>query len=338
MTLAPNARLKWGLIGASTIADEFMIDAIRQTGSDVAAVFSRSQSRADELAERHDIPAAVSSLGQLLDNSEVQAVYVSSTNDLHAPQVIAAAQAGKHVLCEKPLAADSESARAMVDACTASQVHLATNFMCREQAVIKTMRDLIADGTCGTVRFARVLHAVWLPDTLRTWRIDGSDGGGVTLDLTVHDVDTLRFVLGDEISAVCSIAVAEPGASIETASGTLLQTHGGVVAVLQDGFNIAHPSNVLEVHGTRASLVATGAMGQRAGGKLELRDGAGVQPVSVEAGADPYRGVVDTFTRAVTDGQGQPSSTGIDGLIALEVALAALASAATGGERINLNA
>src|SRR5512146_1739941 len=95
-------RLGWGLVGASTIAHEWVIDAIRAVpGNEVVAVFSTDPERGARYAADHGIPAFHRSLPALLGDARVQAVYVSTTNELHAPQTLGAAAAGKHVLCEK---------------------------------------------------------------------------------------------------------------------------------------------------------------------------------------------------------------------------------------------
>src|SRR2546425_13210238 len=117
MLLAPNTtategdthmatettKLGWGLIGASTIAREWMIDAIRaQPGNEVVAVLSTDAKRGPAYAAEQHVAVSVTSLDDLLAKPSVGAVYISTTNELHAPQAIAAARAGKHVLCEKP--------------------------------------------------------------------------------------------------------------------------------------------------------------------------------------------------------------------------------------------
>ncbi|TIX95131.1 MAG: Gfo/Idh/MocA family oxidoreductase, partial [Mesorhizobium sp.] len=111
--------VKWGLIGASTIARQFVINAIRaQQNSEIAAVMSSSPERATAYAKENGIPLAVSTLDELL-GSDIDAVYISTTNELHLEQALAAIRAGKHVLCEKPLALTSADARTMVAAAKA---------------------------------------------------------------------------------------------------------------------------------------------------------------------------------------------------------------------------
>ena len=127
------------------------------------------------------------------------AVYISTTNELHRDQAIAAVKAGKHVLCEKPLALSLEDAHAMVRAARDAGVVMATNHHLRDAATHRAMRDAIAAGESASPCSARVFHAVYLPPHLQGWRLDRPEaGGGVILDITVHDADTLRFVLGDD--------------------------------------------------------------------------------------------------------------------------------------------
>jgi len=195
-------KLGWGLVGASTIAREWMIGAIRaQPGNEVVAVMSRDAQRGAAFAAQQGIAKAWTSIDDLLADAAVDAVYISTTNELHAPQAIAAAAVGKHVLCEKPLAMNMAGAQAIVEACRKAGVVLGTNRHLRNAASHQAIRQLVRDGAVGTPLFARVFHAVRLPEHLQGWRIrKPGAGGGVVLDITVHDVDTLRFILDAEPS------------------------------------------------------------------------------------------------------------------------------------------
>lgn len=187
---------RWGLIGASTIAREWMIGAIRATGGDVVSVMSSSAERGRKYADDHGIAKAVTSLDDLVNDPAIDAVYISTTNELHRDQALAAAKAGKHILCEKPLAMSLDDARAMVQAAEDAGVVLATNHHLRNAATHRAMREAIKAGRIGTPLAARVFHAVYLPPHLQGWRLEKPEaGGGVILDITVHDADTLRFVL-----------------------------------------------------------------------------------------------------------------------------------------------
>jgi 1,5-anhydro-D-fructose reductase (1,5-anhydro-D-mannitol-forming) len=194
-----KSKFGWGLIGASTIAKEWVIGAIRaQTGAEVVAVMSSSAARAKDYAKANAIPQAYDNLAALLGDPAIDAVYISTTNELHKEQTLAAAAAGKHVLCEKPLALSLADARDMVEACRKAGVVMGTNHHLRNAASHRAIHAAIKAGRIGLPLSARVFHAVHLPPHLQGWRITRPDaGGGVILDITVHDVDTLRFILDD---------------------------------------------------------------------------------------------------------------------------------------------
>jgi 1,5-anhydro-D-fructose reductase (1,5-anhydro-D-mannitol-forming) len=245
---------RWGLIGASTIAHEWMIDAIRATGGKVVSVMSSNAERGAKYSADHSIPKSVTSLDALVGDPEIDAVYISTTNELHLSQAMAAARSGKHILCEKPLALSLSDAHAMVRAARESGVVMGTNHHLRNAASHRAMRDAIASGRIGTPLSARVFHAVYLPPHLQGWRLDRPDaGGGVILDITVHDADTLRFVLGDDPLEV--VAMSQRGGmgkeGLEDAVMGVLRFKSGVIAQFHDGFTTKYAETGFEIHGPR---------------------------------------------------------------------------------------
>jgi 1,5-anhydro-D-fructose reductase (1,5-anhydro-D-mannitol-forming) len=317
--------LGWGLVGASTIAHEWVIDAIRAVpGNEVVAVFSTDPDRGRRYAADHRIPAAHTSLASLLADARVGAIYLSTTNDLHHAQAIAAAGAGKHVL-------SVAQAREMVEACAAAAVVLGTNHHLREAASHRKIRELVAAGALGEVRFAKVFHAGLLPAHLQGWRLrDPRTGPGAILDLTVHDVDTLRHILGAEPIEVVSMVQRAGMASgdIEDGAMTTIRFEGGVVAQTHDAFTVPFARTGIEVHGSAGSIYAGDVMTQRPIGEVVLRTAKGEERVALEP-EKMYVRTIRAFAAAVR-GEGQPSCTGQDGLRSLATALAALESARTG--------
>ena len=322
----------WGLIGASTIAAEHMIHAIRaQAGHEVVAVASTSTERGHAYADKHGIAAAYGSVAALLADPAVHAVYISTTNELHHDQVLAAAAAGKHVLCEKPLALNLEDAVAMVQACRNAGVVMATNHHLRNAATHRKIRDLIREGAIGKPLFARVFHAVHLPPHLQGWRLDKPQaGGGVILDITVHDADTLRFVLDAEpveaVGMTQSATMAREG--LEDGVMAVLRFDNGVLAQLHDAFTVKHAGTGIEIHGERGSVVGRNVMTQQPVGEVVLRNEAGEQLVRVEHG-NLYTRSVAAFCAAMR-GEGVPAATAEDGVRSLATALAVLDACRTG--------
>jgi 1,5-anhydro-D-fructose reductase (1,5-anhydro-D-mannitol-forming) len=325
----------WGLIGASTIARQYMVDAIRaQKGNFVQAIVSSQQKRADKFAADCAVPAAYDSIAELLADPKVQAVYISTTNELHHDQVIAAAAAGKHVLCEKPLALNTNDAIEMVRACQKAGVVMATNHHLRNAATHRKMRELIQGGAIGKPLFARVFHAVYLPPHLQGWRLDKPQaGGGVILDITVHDIDTLRFTLGSELVEVVGMSqcasMAKEG--LEDGVMAVMRFENGVMAQIHDAFTVRHGGHGIEYHGEAGSLIGRNVMSQQPVGEVLLRNSEGEQQIAVEHEGLYFRGV-EAFCAAV-QGKGQPSATAEDGVRSLAGALAVVDACKTGGRQ-----
>jgi 1,5-anhydro-D-fructose reductase (1,5-anhydro-D-mannitol-forming) len=325
--------LRWGLVGASTIAAEHMIGAMRDNGGEIIAVMSANRDRAKAYAAEHAIARATDDLVALVGDPAIDAVYISTTNELHRDQVFAAAKSGKHVLCEKPLALTLADAKAMVAACRERGVVMGTNHHLRNAATHRAMREAIKQGRIGKPLFARVFHAVYLPPNLQGWRIDKPQaGGGVTLDITVHDADTLRFVLDDEPVAVSAMN-ANGGlgrAGLEDGVMGVARFSSGLLAQFHDAFTARYATTGFEVHGEAGSLIGRDCMTQAAKGDVLLRDAKGEAPLAV-AHENLYARSVRLFQEAVA-GRGAPAATGEDGVRSLAFALATREAARTGRE------
>jgi 1,5-anhydro-D-fructose reductase (1,5-anhydro-D-mannitol-forming) len=323
--------LRWGLVGASTIAAEHMIDAFRANGGDAVAVMSSNADRAAQYAAKHNITKSTTDLNALVEDKDIDAVYVSTTNELHREQVFAAAAAGKHVLCEKPLALTLPDARAMVVECSKRGVVMGTNHHLRNAATHRAMRDAIKAGRIGKPLFARVFHAVYLPPHLQGWRIEKPNaGGGVILDITVHDADTLRFVLDDEPQSVAAMT-ARGGmsrAGLEDGVMGVLCFSSGLLAQFHDAFTTKYATTGFEVHGDEGSLIARDCMTQAPKGDVLLRSAAGEEALKLDH-EKLYVRSVRLFQGAV-EGLNTPSATGEDGVKSLSVALSTLEAARSG--------
>ncbi len=322
--------MRWGLIGASTIAEQHMIGAIRATGGEAAAVVSTTEARACDFAARHGIPTHGTALSLILDDPFIGAVYISSTNEKHHAQVLAAIAAGKHVLCEKPLAMTLDEAAEMVAAAEAAAVTFATNHHLRCSGSHRAIRDLIAAGRVGRVLSLRLFHAVHLPGNLQGWRInDAGAGGGVIPDITVHDADVARFLLAeDPVTVVAQMTASGMGQGVEDSVMSVWLMPSGAMVMAHESFTHPFAGSGLEVHGTEGSIFARGVMTQLPMGEIELVTAAGREAVSFPTHNLYVQGLQD-FLSAVA-GQGAPAATGRDGIASLAVALAVREAARTG--------
>ena len=327
----------WALVGASTIADQFMIAAIRAQGGVIDAVVSGDAQRASDFAQKNAIARHAIDLAAVLADPVITAVYISSTNEKHLPQALAAARAGKHVLCEKPLALGAGDARQMIAVCAEQGVVLGTNHHLRCAATHRALREQLRAGAIGKPLFARVFHAVSLPPQLRGWRVEQPEaGGGVILDISVHDVDTLRYILDDEPVEVSAMTAAGSMGSAGLADGvmSIIRFNSGVLAQLHDAFTVPFAPTGLELHGTQGSLFARDVMTQRPVGEIVLRNADGERVIEVEH-ASLYDYAVQRFHAAIA-GEGTPAATGQDGYRSLLAALA-LAQSAQSGAHVTLD-
>lgn len=328
--------MNWGLVGASTIASQHMIGAIRaQIGNTISSVLSSSDARGRDYADRHDIPDAFTDLGALLA-ADIDAVYISTTNEKHFPQAMAAIAAGKHVLCEKPLAMTLAEAIEMVGAAQDAGVTFATNHHLRNAGSHLKIKELVSSGRIGDVQAIRVAHAVYLPPHLQGWRIDNpSAGGGVIPDIVVHDADTVRFHLDEDPVEVVAFECSESiGQGVEDSAMSIWRMPSGAMVQTHEGFTIRHAGTSFEVHGTQGSISAKNVMTQQPVGEITLSTAAGEEAVPF-SDHNLYHRAVGLFVSACA-GQAAPSATGIDGVKSLAVA-AAVKEAAVSGRRVKID-
>ncbi len=328
---------RWALIGASDIAATRMIPAIRARGDVVVAVQSSTTAWANSFAQKFDIRNAVTSVSEICDRDDVDAVYISSANAKHHAQAVAAAKSGTHVLCEKPLALSVSNAVEMVRVARESGVILAVNHHLPGADTHRAMQRLVRDGAVGRPLAVRVSHAVLLPERLRSWRVDDAEGGGVVMDITTHDASVLDALLGAHPVEVSGLAVqqadwAGSGSSDISVPDSVMATlryESGVLAQIHDAFTVPYSPTRLEVLGDEATLTALDVMTQDPIGSVWLQSGKEHREIDVGERSDLYSIILNSFVEAV-DGTGEPSVSGEAGIRSLAVALAVQSSVSSG--------
>ncbi len=328
--------MRWALVGASRIASSYMIDALRQVGGDVAAVLSSNAERGAQFAADNRIAHSFTDLDAMLAMDGIDAVYISTTNEKHHAQALASIAAGKHVVCEKPLAMNLVDAVEMVQAAKDKGVVFATNHHLRNAGSHLAIRDLVSSGRVGDVLSVRVFHAVFLPAQLQGWRInDAAAGGGVIPDIVVHDADTVRFHLGEDPAEVVAMASTSGlGQGVEDSVMSVWTMPSGVTVQTHESFTHAHAGSGIEIHGTKGSIFARNVMTQQPIGEIWVIDEKGREDISF-SGHNLYIRSMGLFVDAV-DGNGRPSADGVDGIKSLAVALA-VKKAADSGTRVSVD-
>ena len=319
--------LRWALIGASDIAATRLIPAINGVGDTITAVQSGSPDWAAAYAKTHTIDFWTTSVDELLSRVDVDAVYVSSTNEKHHDQVVAAAAAGKHVLAEKPLALTVADARAMVEACERAGVVMATNHHLPASPTHRAMKTLVAAGAIGQVRAIHVNHSVGLPQHLQGWRVDDPIGGGVAYDVFVHDMAAVRALIGGQALRV--YAAERTGAAVPQSLMTVVNWADDVIVQTHDSYDNYHLPTWLEILGTQGAIRSGGCMTGDPIGEVQLFKDHQVTDIEVGPRDDLYVTTVRAFDRAVHEGA-TPLVTGWDGVRSLAAVEAAQASLSSG--------
>jgi len=341
-----DVTLGWGLVGASDAAAHRMIPALRRlpphdqdghavTDSTVLGIFSHNEQRAAAFADRHAIPHAYLNLADLLTHPDIRCIYVGNHPRHHSQTVMAALAAGKHVLCEPPLALAADEAQRVSHTALSQGLVLGVNFRRRVDPALSALREMLAEGVIGDVLSLTVTHTGLLPPALQTWRL-APPAGGVLLDRTLHSLDMLRFLLRDDIADI--VAVASPpllGTVVEEEVRTVVSLRrSGIVATTHDSFLIPHTPTGIEVHGSRGTFVARHCWVDEPPSELWLLRHGGSQSIPVLQ-TNIALAVAQRFVDAVR-GQGAPAAVGADGVYSLAAVLTA-AESIRRGQRLPVN-
>ncbi|MGH2680200.1 MAG: Gfo/Idh/MocA family protein [Actinomycetota bacterium] len=220
--------LRWGVLSTARIGVRKVIPAIQRADRcEVVAIASRDRARADEVAGRFGIPRAHGSYEDLLADDEVDAVYVPLPNHLHGEWAIAAARAGKHVLCEKPLAMHAAEAQAMIDACATAGVRLMEAFMYRLHPSWEAVRELVAGGKIGALGAVQTRFSYFNDDPANIRNIREA-GGGALMDIGCYAVDASRMLFGAEPDSVQASVTRDAGSGVDILTSAILRFGDGV--------------------------------------------------------------------------------------------------------------
>jgi predicted dehydrogenase len=222
------AELRWGILSTASIAREKVIPGIQRADRcRVVAIASRDPSRAADVARDAGIPTAHGSYEALLADPNVDAVYIPLPNHLHAEWAIAAARAGKHVLCEKPLALTSDDAERMVEVAEGEGVRLMEAFMYRLHPSWVAVRGLVASGRIGKVVAVQSWFSYFNDDPANIRNIRAA-GGGALYDIGCYSVNLSRMLFGAEPIRIEASILRDPASGVDIVVGGLLEFEGGV--------------------------------------------------------------------------------------------------------------
>jgi 1,5-anhydro-D-fructose reductase (1,5-anhydro-D-mannitol-forming) len=323
--------LGWGIIGTGGFADNATAPAISALGSEgsLVGVVSRSRERADAFAARHGAKRAYTDYADLLRDRDVNIVYISTPNAQHAEQALAAARAGKHVLCEKPLALTVQDARRMVDAFEAAGLKLGTHFQTRHHTAFAETKRLLDQRVLGDVTLIQIEVSSGAGE-LRSWRADPALAGlGSINNIAVHPYDLLRYLVNSEVREVTAMTDVGRTQELERMVLALLRFQNGAMAYVNANQKIAHYQPDIDIYGTAGRIVGINCTRPfRDGGELRVLTAQGEQ-TTTHSSKDAVVRSIASFNNAVRHDR-EPNPSGLDGLRSVQLTDAVVRSAREG--------
>jgi D-xylose 1-dehydrogenase (NADP+, D-xylono-1,5-lactone-forming) len=296
---------RWGILSAANIARRrFVPGLLAGTEGLLGAVAARDGDRARAFADEFGIPRAYDSYEALLADPEIDGVYIGLPNLLHTEWTIRAAEAGKHVLCEKPLSRRASDVERMAAVCEAAGVVLMEAFMYRHHPQHARVRELLAAGEIGEPTFLRATFSFAMTDERRSRdvRTNPALDGGAFMDVGCYALNAARFLFDAEPVEVSAIQRFDPALGVDTSLAAIVRFPGDRLAMIDGSFDVSGPQRY-EVVGFNGSIIVDPAFqpGPAATSFTVIRGGER-NPVEVP-GVDQYALEADHFARSARAGR-----------------------------------
>jgi D-xylose 1-dehydrogenase (NADP+, D-xylono-1,5-lactone-forming) len=320
--------VKWGIVSTAHINRLVIPGAKASPNVDLVGVASRDQARAEEYARQWEIPRAYGAYEALLADPEIEAVYISLPNNLHVEWSIRSLEAGKHVLCEKPLSRNPEDVEAAFDAAERAGRVLSEAFMYRHNPQMKRLRALVDEGAIGELRLVRAAFSYGLYDESNI-RLRPELEGGALMDVGCYCVSGSRLLAGEPETVYGQARFGSSGT--DWVFGATLRFPGDVIGLFDCGTALVERDE-LEAIGSEGSLFVDDPWHCKQPG-IELRRDDGVERIEVER-ADSYRLELENMSDAIR-GEGE-LLLGREDALGQARAIGGLHRSATTGEPVSL--
>ena len=321
--------VRWGVLSTADIAIRKVIPGLRRARrSEVVAIASRDLDRARTVADRLGIPTAHGSYAALLADPGVDAVYIPLPNHLHAEWTIAAARAGKHVLCEKPLAVTAADAERMVEAAEGADVVLMEAFMYRHHPSWVAVRRLLAEGRIGRLVAVDSWFSYFNDDPANIRNV-AAYGGGALYDIGCYSVNLSRMLFGAEPTRITSALRRDPRDGTDTLTSAILEFDAGIATFTCS--TRAEDDQRVDVYGDRGRITVTIPFNIPPELPTTITVTAGGDPPVAPASEtlsfppfDPYAAEAEAFAAVLLDGAPTPlpSSDAVANLTVIEAIFA----------------
>ena len=253
-------KLKWGVAGGSKITETKFLPAIRVLKrSTLVAIYSSSPERAKLLTSGFSSALPFGNFDDFI-SADFDAIYIAGSNDTHFSQVIKAAEAGKHILCEKPVSMTAEESKIMYETCKANNVLYGVNFIYRYHPLIKKAKELISTQLIGRVVSINTDFFIDYPPT-DNYRYQLEKGGGAFRDLASHLIDLQRFFIGEPVEIKGYMEKVIYKTPVDDISTGVIKFDNGALGKFSVGFNAKEAPNSIEIIGHKGSICIENIIG-----------------------------------------------------------------------------
>ena len=325
----------WGILGTGSLVKNHMGPAIgKAADARLVAVCDVNSEMAREFAGKHGVSRVYDTLDKMVEDPDIDVLLIATPNNLHARQTIQAAEAGKHVLCEKPMALTVPDCKQMIEACERHNVKLGVDFQNRYHPAHVEARRLIQAGVTGDVP---VVEARYCRGSFRgftkNWRTDPAiAGAGALMGQGLHPIDLLRFLLDSEVREVRALTdEAPPSRPVDEMDYIVLTFDNDTRGVVIAGALAPRPDNDAVLYGSKAKITCKGTVGMWLRGELWVEsDTFGSRTTFPEKDfPEIYLRVVEDFNRCILE-DSKPEISGENGLQMVRIANAVLESSRQG--------
>ncbi len=252
-------KLGFGLIGCGDISQKRVAPALRDLDNcELVAVTRAKTELVEESAREFGARRWYKTVGELLKDAEVEAVYIATPHNQHTEQAIASAEAGKHVLCEKPLALNAPDARRIIDACSKNGVRLGVAYYRHHYPVISRVKDIVRSGEIGKVTMVQInaFESHQFPQGHpKYWTaVKEYAGGGPMMNFGCHRIEVIIHILGPAAAVASQLTNPLYQRDVEDNAAALLQFEDGAIGVLSISKAVREPADTLDVYGSKGSV------------------------------------------------------------------------------------
>lgn len=296
-----NKIVNWGVIGCAGIADKATIPGINSANNaTLYAISSRNKEKLEDFSQKHKPVKSYESYDDLLDDPDIDAVYIPLPNSLHCEWVIKAAEKKKHILCEKPLGITSKEVEIMREVCEKNGVLLMEAFAYRHSPLTLKAKSLVEEGAIGKLKFIEANFSYILTD-MSNVRMIKNLGGGATYDVGCYNLNVIRYIAGSEPISIFATGEIGEKSSVDESSCIMMEFKDGLKAFSycslnsmdRCGYTIVGEAGVIEVP---VKFNSTGSA------KITLKRKIGIEEITIDC-PDNYVLEVEQFGRCITNGE-----------------------------------